>query len=210
MSTQALRALAPLTGIRAPQALHTALQAALQWQQQRLYGTPSTGNQWEWMKSQGHKINPCNSPLHPAVAEGLELDTSATELSVQQAYTPNSLCFGCGPGTTEGLGLRSFRIPGGLEVCRWWCAAVLRLVCDVSFCLARTSYQASISLSDKYQAFPGIINGGILSTIFDCHGRMCSTSAPPAPPTTPSRQLDGCHSINGSFLFAAPATDADV
>lgn len=32
--------------------------------------------------------------------------------------------------------------------------------------------QASITLSDKYQAFPGIINGGILSTIFDCHGMV--------------------------------------
>lgn len=106
------RTLAPLLlqGIRAPAALHASLL------HHRPYGVPPTGNQWEWMKSQGHKINPCNSPLHPAVAEGLELDTSANELSVQQAYTPNSLCFGCGPGATEGLGLRSFRIPGGLEV----------------------------------------------------------------------------------------------
>ena len=147
------RALAPLLGVRAP-----VLQAALQWQ--RLYGVPPTGNQWEWMKSQGHKINPCNSPLHPAVAEGLGVDTSSKELSVQQAYTPNSMCFGCGPGTTEGLGLRSFRIPGGLEVRP---SHGIRQRCMVF-------PQASITLSDTYQAFPGIINGGILSTIFDCHG----------------------------------------
>ncbi len=108
------RALAPLMGARGAPALH----AALQWYQHSQYGAiPPTGNQWEWMKLQGHKINPCNSPLHPAVAEGLELEQGQRQLSVQEAYTPSSLCYGCGPAATEGLGLRSYRIPGGLEVC---------------------------------------------------------------------------------------------
>lgn len=115
MTSVVHRALAPLLGARTTAT--PALHAALQWLQHRDYGAiPPTGNQWEWMKSQGHKINPCNSPLHPAVAEGLELEQDSAELSVQEAYTPSSLCYGCGPAATEGLGLRSFRIPGGLEV----------------------------------------------------------------------------------------------
>ena len=41
--------------------------------------------------------NPCNSPLHPAVdAAGLEIVPDKEVLSVQEAYTPNSECFGCG------------------------------------------------------------------------------------------------------------------
>lgn len=40
--------------------------------------------------------NPCNSPLHPAVNAGLQPDASKEELCVQEAYTPNSQCFGCG------------------------------------------------------------------------------------------------------------------
>ena len=49
-----------------------------------------------------------------------------------------------GHSNSEGLQLQSFRIPGGL--------------------------QATVQLPARYKAFPGIINGGIVSTIFDCHG----------------------------------------
>lgn len=132
------------------------------------FGTASSGQQWEWMKSVGHKINPCNSKLHPAVTDaGLEPGTP--ELPVQQAYTPGSTCFGCGPAAEGGLGLRSHRIPGGLE--------------------------ASIVLDDKYQAFPGIMNGGIISTLFDCHGNwtaaiaLMDKSFLPRPPLTLTFEL---------------------
>jgi hypothetical protein len=49
-----------------------------------------------------------------------------------------------GHSNPAGLGLQSFRIPGGL--------------------------QATVQLPARYKAFPGIINGGIVSTVFDCHG----------------------------------------
>lgn len=58
-----------------------------------------------------------------------------------------------GPANPDGLQLRSKRIVGGLE--------------------------ARIRIPAKYCAFPGIINGGILSTIVDCHG------APTPPPAAP-------------------------
>ncbi len=49
-----------------------------------------------------------------------------------------------GPSHPDGLQLKSRRIAGGLE--------------------------ARLRIPSKYCAFPGIINGGVLSTIIDCHG----------------------------------------
>ncbi len=51
-------------------------------------------HQWEWMRRQGHEINPCNSKHHPAVKAGLQ--PAADQTPVQEAYTPNSICWGCG------------------------------------------------------------------------------------------------------------------
>lgn len=129
----------------------------------------NTSKQWEILRHQGYEINPCNSKLHPSVTEaGIQPD-SEEERSVQEAYTPESVCFGCGPASPEGLHLRSFRIPGGLE--------------------------ASIILDSKYCAFPGIINGGIISTLFDCHGNWTAAIALmdrgclPKPPLTLTYEL---------------------
>lgn len=124
----------------------------------------SSGQQWEVLRNQGFQVNPCNSRLHPSVTEaGIEPD-SEEELSVQEAYTPESTCWGCGPAAADGLMLRSYRIPGGLE--------------------------ASIELHKKYCAFPGIINGGVVSALFDCHGNwtaaiaLMDKAALPKPPLT--------------------------
>lgn len=106
---------------------------------------------WKLLHKQGYEVNPCRSPLHPAVIEaGIEPD-SEEELSVQDAYTPESSCWGCGPSAADGLFLKSFRIPGGLE--------------------------ATISLDSKYCAFPGIMNGGVISALLDCHGNWTAAVA---------------------------------
>lgn len=53
-------------------------------------------SKWNVLKSEGYNVNPCNSKLHPAVVDaGIEPD-SEEELPVQEAYTPESTCFGCG------------------------------------------------------------------------------------------------------------------
>ena len=53
--------------------------------------------QWKRLQEAGEKINPCNSPLHPAVKAGtLPLPSAAPRLSVQAAYDPRGMCFGCG------------------------------------------------------------------------------------------------------------------
>jgi hypothetical protein len=98
---------------------------------------------WRVMVEKGHAVNPCNSPLHPAVAEaGILPDTSAPERCLQEAYTPESTCWGCGPAATDGLRLRSRRVENGLE--------------------------ARVRLDPKYESFPGIVNGGVVATLVDC------------------------------------------
>src|SRR6478735_10235028 len=66
-----------------------------------------------------------------------------SEESLQQRYSPRGRCFGCGPDNAAGLQLRSF--PLGAEVIARWQPA------------------------DRHQAFPGMLNGGIIGTLLDCH-----------------------------------------
>lgn len=63
---------------------------------------------------------------------------------VQLEYAPNSICFGCGPANEDGLRIESYRIDNGLVM--------------------------EYLPNDSHQAFPGMINGGIIGTLLDCHG----------------------------------------
>ena len=71
--------------------------------------------------------------------------------SVQDLHAPNSICFGCGPANSEGLRIRSFRSENGLEM----------------------KFDPSL----EHQAFPGMINGGIIGTLMDCHGNWTAAIA---------------------------------
>ena len=73
------------------------------------------------------------------------------EESVQQIYAPSSICFGCGPANKHGLQINSYRIEGGL----------------------RMEYMSE----DHHQAFPGMVNGGIIGTLLDCHGNWTAAVA---------------------------------
>jgi acyl-coenzyme A thioesterase PaaI-like protein len=64
-------------------------------------------------------------------------------LSLQQKYSPNSICFGCGPANTKGLRINSY--PHGDGVVAEWRA------------------------EEHHQAFPGMLNGGIIGALLDCH-----------------------------------------
>ncbi|MCX6948634.1 MAG: PaaI family thioesterase [Opitutae bacterium] len=65
------------------------------------------------------------------------------ELSLQEKYAPSSLCFGCGPANLQGLRISSF-VQGEVVVARWQ--------------------------PERYhEAFPGMLNGGIIGTLLDCH-----------------------------------------
>jgi len=63
--------------------------------------------------------------------------------SLQEKYAPQNSCWGCGPANREGLRIRSFA--RGDEVVAEW------------------------NPEPKYEAFPGVLNGGIIGTLLDCH-----------------------------------------
>lgn len=66
-----------------------------------------------------------------------------TEASLQELFSPRGSCFGCGPANAHGLRLRSF--VRGAEVVAHW------------------------QPEEIHQAFPGMLNGGIIGTLLDCH-----------------------------------------
>ncbi len=63
--------------------------------------------------------------------------------SLQETYAPHNACFGCGPANEKGLHVRSF--PQGDEVVAEWKA------------------------EPHHEAFPGVLNGGIIGSLLDCH-----------------------------------------
>jgi acyl-coenzyme A thioesterase PaaI-like protein len=72
----------------------------------------------------------------------------AQERSIQETYSPEGICFGCGPKNEKGLRIRSFA--DGDEFIAEWHA------------------------EPHHQAFPGVLNGGIIGTLFDCHSNWAA------------------------------------
>lgn len=66
-----------------------------------------------------------------------------SEPSLQEKYAPNSICFGCGPANAKGLRIRSHA--QGDEVVADW------------------------TPEPHHEAFPGMLNGGIIGSLLDCH-----------------------------------------
>jgi acyl-coenzyme A thioesterase PaaI-like protein len=66
-----------------------------------------------------------------------------SDKSLQEKYAPNNACWGCGPANADGLRIRSF--PSNGEVVAEW------------------------KPQKKYEAFPGVLNGGVIGTLLDCH-----------------------------------------
>lgn len=64
--------------------------------------------------------------------------------NLQDTYGPETICFGCGPANKDGLQIKSFVQDNGTVTCEWM-------------------------PSLEHQAFPGVLNGGIIGTLLDCH-----------------------------------------
>jgi acyl-coenzyme A thioesterase PaaI-like protein len=89
--------------------------------------------------------------------------------SLQERYAPDSICFGCGPANVGGLHIRSFAIdagdPSGDVVADWM-------------------------PMPGYEAFPGVLNGGIIGALLDCHSNwtaayhLMGKNGASTPPTT--------------------------
>src|SRR5688572_23355233 len=86
------------------------------------------------------------------------------ELSVQEQYAPNNTCFGCGPANAKGLRIRS-RIEGEDLVAEW-------------------------VPEPHHEAFSGVLSGGIIGTLLDCHSNwtaaihLMKKAGADAPPCT--------------------------
>ncbi len=63
--------------------------------------------------------------------------------SLQETYAPHNACFGCGPSNEKGLKIRSFA-EGDRVVATW-------------------------RPEPHHEAFPGVLNGGIIGSLLDCH-----------------------------------------
>ncbi|MEK7724012.1 MAG: PaaI family thioesterase [Acidobacteriota bacterium] len=63
--------------------------------------------------------------------------------SLQETYAPSGICFGCGVANEKGLRIRSF-VEGDEVV-------------------------AKFHAEPHHQAFPGMLNGGIIGALLDCH-----------------------------------------
>ena len=66
-----------------------------------------------------------------------------SDQSLQERYAPENACFGCGPSNPDGLHVRSF-VDGEQVIAEWM-------------------------PQPKYEAFPGVLNGGIIGALLDCH-----------------------------------------
>jgi len=83
--------------------------------------------------------------------------------SLQERYASSSVCFGCGPANEDGLKIRSV-VEGSHVVARW-------------------------TPKPYHHAFGEFLNGGIISTVLDCHSnwtaayelmtRSCAKTIPP-------------------------------
>ena len=75
---------------------------------------------------------------------------------------------------------------------------------------------ARVSFPKKFQAFPGIINGGIVNTAFDCHGNWTAAIALmdkallPRPPFTLSSGLQVGHHITSHHITSHHITSHHI
>ena len=80
---------------------------------------------------------------------------AAHDTSLQERFAPENRCFGCGPANPRGLRLRSFPAsddPNADVVMTW-------------------------TPENYHEAFEGMLNGGIIGTLLDCHGNWTAPRA---------------------------------
>ncbi len=72
------------------------------------------------------------------------------KIAVQDKYGPTGICFGCGPANPKGLRIKSF-----------W---------------EGDDFVLRFTPREEHQAFKGVVNGGIIGTLFDCHCNWCAAT----------------------------------
>ncbi len=90
---------------------------------------------------------------------------TSSEHCLQERFSPAGICFGCGPANPQGLHIRSFAQPDGSLLAHW-------------------------HPLPHHAAFPGVLNGGIIGALLDCHCNWAATwhlmqrDSLPSPPCT--------------------------
>lgn len=93
-----------------------------------------------------------------------------TRAALQDQYAAKSMCFGCGPANEKGLRIKS-HVEGDELV-------------------------AEFTPEAHHIAFPGVVNGGIIGALLDCHSNwtasfhLMKTSGADAPPCTVTSEFD--------------------
>jgi acyl-coenzyme A thioesterase PaaI-like protein len=75
-----------------------------------------------------------------------------SDRSLQERFAPNGRCFGCGPANARGLRIESHRSSDGTVVATW-------------------------TARQEHEAWDGVVNGGILGTLIDCHSNWTAIAA---------------------------------
>ncbi len=75
------------------------------------------------------------------------------EQSLQDAGRPDGVCFGCGPANEHGLHLKSYPDADGLHIV------------------------ATITPDERYCGWPGVVYGGYLAMLVDCHSNWTAIAA---------------------------------
>ena len=65
------------------------------------------------------------------------------KISLQEEYAPKGICFGCGCANKKGLQIKSF-VNNDDIIANW-------------------------NSDSHHEAFPGVLNGGIIGSLLDCH-----------------------------------------
>jgi acyl-coenzyme A thioesterase PaaI-like protein len=73
-------------------------------------------------------------------------------VSLQDRFAPHNTCFGCGPQNEKGLRLKSHVAADG-------------------------SLVATFRPEPHHEAFPGVLNGGIIGALLDCHSNWAAAHA---------------------------------
>ena len=66
-----------------------------------------------------------------------------SKISLQETFAPDGICFGCGCKNDKGLGVKSF--------------------------VEGDNVLSEFLPESHHEAFPGVLNGGVIGSIMDCH-----------------------------------------
>ncbi len=115
---------------------------------------------------------------------------------LQRTYAASSHCFGCGPANPKGLQINSVVSEDGKTVVAEWKA------------------------EKHHEAFPGMLNGGIIGALLDCHSNwtaawhLMKSGGLEQPPCTVTAdyaiQLKRPTPTNGPILLKAWVTEASA